>query len=124
MTYTVESEIQTRARWLTSAHCRNARRLRAGCVEPWRVDARTAAARFLDSPSLSDGTRRAYRVDVDEFCGWLESRGTALDKIDGRTLVEYAADLGRARPGRRPGRLAPATVARKLAAVRSFLRHA
>jgi len=88
------------------------------------VDARTAAARFLDSPSLSDGTRRAYRVDVGEFCRWLEAGGTALDEVDVRTLVEYAAQLGRARPGRRPSRLAPATVARKLAAVRSFLRHA
>jgi site-specific recombinase XerD len=88
------------------------------------VDARRAAARFLDSPSLSEATRRAYRVDVDEFCGWLGARGTTLEEIDVRTLVEYAAHLGRPRPGRRPGRLAPASVARKLAAVRSFLRHA
>jgi len=88
------------------------------------VDARAAAARFLDSPSLSDATRRAYRVDVEEFCEWLAARGTPLDGVDVRAVVEYAAHLGRARPGRRPGRLAPATVARKLAAVRSFLRHA
>lgn len=84
------------------------------------VDAHTAAARFLDSPALSDGTRRAYRVDVEEFCSWLDGRGTKLDDVDVRVLVEYAASLGK----RRPRRLAPATIGRKLAAVRSFLRHA
>jgi len=88
------------------------------------VDTRTAAARFLDSPTLSDGTRRAYRVDVEEFCRWLASRGTALEDVDVRVLVEYVSHLGAARPGRRPRRLAPATISRKLAAVRAFLRHA
>jgi len=88
------------------------------------VDSRTAAARFLDSPALSDGTRRAYRYDVLEFCGWLERRGTALDDVDIRTLVDYAAHLGAARAGRRPSRLAPATIGRKLTAVRGLLRHA
>jgi site-specific recombinase XerD len=88
------------------------------------MDAQTAAARFLDSPALSEGTRRAYRVDVGEFCRWLDARGTALDDVDVRTFVEYASRLGAARPGRRPSRLAPATIARKLAAVRAFLRHA
>jgi site-specific recombinase XerD len=85
------------------------------------VDAHTAAARFLESPALADGTRRAYRVDVTEFCEWRESQGTALDDVDVRTLVEYVGLLG---SGRRPGgRLAPATISRKLAAVRAFLRH-
>jgi site-specific recombinase XerD len=85
------------------------------------VDAHTAAARFLESPALAEGTRRAYRVDVTEFCRWLESQGTALDDVDVRTLVEYVGLLG---SGRRPGgRLAPATINRKLAAVRAFLRH-
>jgi site-specific recombinase XerD len=88
------------------------------------MDARTAATRFLDSPALSEGTRRAYRVDVGEFCAWLEARGTALDDVDVRAFVEYASHLGAARPGRRPSRLAPATISRKLAAVRAFLRHA
>jgi site-specific recombinase XerD len=87
------------------------------------MDADAAAARFLASPALSEGTRRAYRVDVEEFCRWLDGRGTALDDVDVRVLVEYAAHLGAARPGRRPSRLAPTTIARKLAAVRAFLRH-
>ncbi len=85
------------------------------------MDAHTAAARFLESPALAEGTRRAYRVDVTEFCRWLESQGTALDDVDVRTLVDYVGLLG---SGRRPGgRLAPATISRKLAAVRAFLRH-
>ncbi len=87
------------------------------------MDAHAAAGRFLESPALSEGTRRAYRFDVEEFCGWLDARGTALDDVDGRAFVEYASHLGAARPGRRPSRLAPATIARKLAAVRAFLRH-
>jgi integrase/recombinase XerD len=86
------------------------------------MEARAAARRFLESPSLAVGTRRAYRVDVEEFCAWLEARGTALEDVDVRALVEYAGVLGSARRGR--GKLAPATIARKLAAVRAFLRHA
>jgi len=88
------------------------------------VDVHEAAERFLDSPALSEGTRRAYRLDVQEFCHWLERRGTRLDDVDVAALVDYAAHLGAARPGRRPGKLAPATISRKLAAVRAFLRHA
>ena len=76
--------------------------------------------RFLESPALSEATRRAYRVDVREFAAWLERRGTRLDDVDVRAIADYAAELGRARPRK----LAPATIARKLAAVRAFLRHA
>jgi len=76
--------------------------------------------RFLASPALSDSTRRAYRVDVEEFARWLERRGTRLDDVDVRVLADYATELGRARPRK----LAPATIGRKLAAVRAFLRHA
>ena len=75
--------------------------------------------RFIESPALSDATRRAYRFDVAEFARWLERRKTPLGDVDARALAEYAAELGRA--GRR---LAPATIGRKLAAVRAFLRHA
>ncbi len=75
--------------------------------------------RFLESPALAERTRRAYRYDVEEFCAWLERRGTRLEAVDVRALSEYAAELGRARPRK----LAPATIGRKLAAVRAFLRH-
>ncbi|HET8893074.1 MAG TPA: tyrosine-type recombinase/integrase [Gaiellaceae bacterium] len=87
------------------------------------MDSHAAAARFLDSPALAEGTRRAYRVDVEEFCRWLDKNGTDLDEVDVRVLVEYVGMLGAARPGRKPSKLAPATIARKLAAVRAFLRH-
>jgi site-specific recombinase XerD len=76
--------------------------------------------RFLESPALSEATRRAYRVDVTEFCAWLERRGARLDDVDVRALADYTAELGRARPRK----LAPSTIGRKLAAVRAFLRHA
>jgi site-specific recombinase XerD len=76
--------------------------------------------RFLESPALAESTRRAYRVDVEEFCAWLRRRGTKLEDVDVRVLAAYATELGRARPRK----LAPATIGRKLAAVRSFLRHA
>ncbi len=78
-----------------------------------------ALERFLASPSLSDGTRRSYRFDLEPFVAWLRARGTKLEQVDSRALAEYASELGRDRR-----RLAPATIARKLAAIRSFLRHA
>jgi site-specific recombinase XerD len=84
------------------------------------VNPSAAAAKFLDSPTLGDATRRAYRFDVEEFCAWLGDR--ELESVDVRTLVEYVGYLGTARGGR--GKLAPASISRKLAAVRAFLRHA
>jgi integrase/recombinase XerC/integrase/recombinase XerD len=76
-----------------------------------------AIDRFLASPSLAESTRRAYAADLRRFGDWLEERGTTVEEIDVRALVDYASELGRARNG-----LAPATIARNLAAVRSFLR--
>ena len=72
--------------------------------------------RFLAGPSLSDATRKAYRSDLEQFGAWLERRGLALEDVEVRVLTEYAAELGRRRP-----KLAPASVARKLSAVRSLL---
>jgi site-specific recombinase XerD len=85
------------------------------------MDTRAAAERFLDSPRFATGTRRAYRVDVEQFCSWLEARGHTLDDVDVRTLVDYVAFLGSRRAGK--SKLAPATIGRKLTAVRAFLRH-
>ena len=84
------------------------------------MDLRAAADRFLESPSLSEGTRRAYRGDVGEFCAWLEQHRIALEQVDIRVLSNYVASLG----DRRTRKLAPTTISRKLAAVRAFLRHA
>jgi site-specific recombinase XerD len=98
-----------------------AERRRESGVEIGAVDARAAADRFLASPALSDATRRAYGGDVREFCAWLEEQDTGLEEVDVRVLADYVAWLGGARHGRK---LAPATISRKLAAVRAFLRHA
>jgi site-specific recombinase XerD len=84
-----------------------------------RVQAQRAIDRFLLSARLGEATRRAYRRDVEEFGRWLEERELRVADVDVRVFGEYVADLGRAR--RR--KLAPATIARKVAAVRSFLRH-
>jgi integrase/recombinase XerD len=86
------------------------------------VKTEAAIERFLESPGLSASTRRAYRYDVAEFGRWLEQRGRALDSVDVPLLAAYAAELGSSRPGRLPRKLAPATMARKMAAVRAFLR--
>ena len=73
--------------------------------------------RFLESPALSETTRRAYAVDVRQFLDWLDEGGRGLDDFETRVLAAYAAELGRRRP-----KLAPATIARKLAAVRALIR--
>ena len=77
-----------------------------------------AVERFLAAAGISDATRLAYASDLREFRGWLGG-STPVEQVDVRVLADWVAELGRARPG---GRLAPATVARKLAAVRSLLR--
>jgi site-specific recombinase XerD len=77
-----------------------------------------AIDRFLQSPKLGDATRRAYRVDLEQFGRWLDDHGLRVADVDMRVLSDYVTDLGRARPRK----LAPATIARKIASVRSFLR--
>ena len=79
----------------------------------------TAAAidRFLASPRLAESTRRAYSFDLRDFGGWLERRGTEVDDVDVRVLADYVGELGRTSRG-----LAPATIARRISTVRSFLR--
>jgi integrase/recombinase XerD len=83
------------------------------------MNAHAAAEKFLESPVFAETTRRAYRADLAEFCGWLGDRD--LESVDVRVLVEYVGYLGSARGGR--GKLAPSSISRKLAAVRAFLRH-
>jgi site-specific recombinase XerD len=75
--------------------------------------------RLLASPALSDSTRRAYRTDLEQFADWLGARDLGLGDVDVRVLSDYVAELGRRRP-----KLAPATIGRKLSAVRGLLRSA
>lgn len=76
-----------------------------------------AIERFLASGGLADATRRAYASDLAAFSGWLAERDLGLDQVDTRVLADYVTDLGRGRC-----RLAPSSVARRLAAVRACLR--
>jgi site-specific recombinase XerD len=82
------------------------------------VDTNAAIERFLASASLSEATRRAYRFDLEHFRDWLEARRLELDAVDTRVFSDYTAELGRGRPRK----LAPSSIARHLAAVRSLLR--
>jgi site-specific recombinase XerD len=86
------------------------------------VDTRAAIDAFLESPSLAESTRRAYRVDLDELADWLERRALELEDFDAPAFSEYASGLAADRPGRDPRKLSETTLARKLAAVRSLIR--
>jgi site-specific recombinase XerD len=86
------------------------------------MDTGAAVEHFLASPALADSTRRAYRIDLQEFVSWLRIRGLDLESFDARAFAEYASELGADRPGRTPRKLSETTLSRKLAAVRSLLR--
>ena len=79
-----------------------------------------AAERFLAAAGISGATRRAYASDLRDFTRWF-GPDSPVEDVDVRVLADWVAELGRARGGRRA---APATISRKLAAVRSLLRHA
>jgi site-specific recombinase XerD len=76
-----------------------------------------AISRFLEHGGLSEATQRAYRADLRAFAVWLDSKDLDLDSVDARVLSDYVGDLGR---GHR--RLAPASISRRLAAIRSCIR--
>jgi site-specific recombinase XerD len=79
-----------------------------------------AAERFLAAAGISGATRRAYGGDLRDFVRWF-GPDSPVEDVDVRVLADWVAELGRARPG---GKLSPATISRKLVAVRSLLRHA
>jgi site-specific recombinase XerD len=81
------------------------------------METQAAIDRFLEHGGLGDATRRAYGADLAAFGSWLESRGLELGDVDARILADYVAELGR---GRRC--LAPTSIARRLAAIRSCMR--
>jgi site-specific recombinase XerD len=81
------------------------------------VDTGAAIDRFLAGGGLSEATQRAYGWDLNAFAQWLEDRSLGLEDVDARVLADYVADLGRGH-----GRLAPTSIARRLAAIRSCLR--
>jgi site-specific recombinase XerD len=81
------------------------------------VETRAAIDRFLEHGPLSEATRRAYGSDLRGLARWLDGRGLGLDDVDARVLSEWVGDLGRGHH-----RLAPTTIARRLAAVRACLK--
>lgn len=83
-------------------------------VDPWRA----ALAMFdadLRRRGAAEKTRRAYGIDVDQFAEWCRSQAIDPEEVTMRAMRRYAASLSERRA-------APATVARKLAALRSFYR--
>jgi len=81
------------------------------------MDSVAAIDRFLEHGGLSEATQRAYASDLRGFAAWLDERRLELEDVDVRVLADYVSELGSGRE-----RLAPATIARRLAAIRSFLR--
>lgn len=82
------------------------------------MDTTAAIDRFLAHGGLSDATQRAYGNDLRSFAAWLDTRGLDLGEVDARVLSDWVGELGSGRD-----RLASATIARRLAAVRSCLRY-
>jgi site-specific recombinase XerD len=69
--------------------------------------------RDLSARGTAERTRRAYAVDLGQFTGWVGKRGLAPGEVRHRDVRRYAAGLS-------SEGAAPATVARKLAAIRSL----
>ena len=65
---------------------------------------------------LGDKTRRAYRIDLAQLGTWAAGRELGPHELGHRDLRRFAAVLGENGSAR-------STVARKLAAIRSFYRH-
>jgi integrase/recombinase XerC/integrase/recombinase XerD len=65
--------------------------------------------------AVADKTRTAYASDAAQFAAWARERGADPADVDVRTLRRYAAGL--AERG-----IAPATIARRLAALRGLFR--
>ena len=81
---------------------------------PWR-EALTLFESDLRRRGAAEKTRRAYAVDLGQLAAWANLQRLEPTAITAKDLRRFAAHLGQSRP-------APATVARKLAALRAFFR--
>ena len=95
---------------------------------PTRPAARTFQDLVLDflaylelERGLSRNTLEAYRSDLLQFGQFLDASATDALKATDRELRSFITGLASGRPGRPP--VAPATVQRKVACLRSFYRH-
>jgi integrase/recombinase XerC/integrase/recombinase XerD len=77
------------------------------------TDALAEYDRDLRARSAAERTRRAYAVDLAGFVEWAEPQGLGPGDVRHRDVRRYAAGLSSAEA-------APATVARKLAAIRGL----
>ncbi len=82
--------------------------------EPWEAALATFAA-DLRRRAVSEKTLRAYDADVEQLARWATRQGLEPTTIDVRALRRFAASLSQRGNS-------PATVARKLAALRGLLR--
>jgi site-specific recombinase XerD len=76
-------------------------------------EAQAAYDRDLRARSMAERTRRAYAVDLGQFVEWAKERGLEPGKVRHRDVRRYGAGLS-------SDGAAPATVARKLAAIRGL----
>jgi integrase/recombinase XerC/integrase/recombinase XerD len=76
-------------------------------------EALTGYDRDLRARSMAERTRRAYGVDLGQFVEWARGGGLKPGKVRHRDVRRYGAALS-------SGGAAPATVARKLAAIRGL----
>jgi integrase/recombinase XerC/integrase/recombinase XerD len=65
---------------------------------------------------LAESTRRAYGFDLEDFATWAEGQGATPTAVRYRLLRRYTAQLSEQG-------LSPTTIARKLAAIRTFYRY-
>jgi integrase/recombinase XerD len=70
---------------------------------------------------LSRNTLEAYRSDLQQFGQFLDRRGLDPLEVGPRDLAAFVSELAEGREGKRP--VAPATLQRKIACLRSFYRH-
>jgi site-specific recombinase XerD len=80
----------------------------------WR-DALDTFEADLRRRAVAAKTRNAYRIDLEQFARWATAGGLEARSIEVRAVRRYAASLSERGH-------APATVARKLAALRGFFR--
>ncbi len=71
---------------------------------------------------LSRNTLEAYRTDLQQFGVWLDNQGHSALEVTHTQLTEFIGQLGTGERGKGKA-VAPATVQRKVACLRSFYRH-
>ena len=70
----------------------------------------------LKAHGLAESTRRAYGFDLEDFASWADRQGATPTAVRYRLLRRYTAQLSEQG-------LSPTTIARKLAAIRTFYRY-